>query len=414
MEADHPGNGVLIPCRSTPLWFRVGNDELYAAQTAIGQPAKEPGPEDLGLGGARGDAQNLAAAIGVDADSDYDGDTDDPTALPRFQVGGVDPQVGPWPSIGRLRNAWTRSSMSSHRRETWLFEMPVPPMALTRSSTERVETHARRPPGSLPPGPSPRCDAAPGSREVRALAQLRDRQFDPPDARLPTALPVAVSVIGPIRRSAPQPQPRSAARPRPPSAARWRRPATREPGPHRHPSRSAPAAPFSRRSSSSPVRVPGLATRTFTEDRRWPPRATGRALRYAEGSARASYTTPGTRPKPSKSEGARTSRLRVSESACVASAAAEPVLPAARGLSAQPGSTRSGPPARRLFLAWVEHYLQTTGGEAKLARALRLAQLPTATGQRRGDGWTGVPWRCIAWAGACAAECGGRWTAWSG
>ena len=64
----------------------VGNDELDAAQTAIGQRAEEPGPEDLGLGGTRGDAQNLAAAIGVDANSDYDGDTDDPTALPRFQV----------------------------------------------------------------------------------------------------------------------------------------------------------------------------------------------------------------------------------------------------------------------------------------------------------------------------------------
>ena len=73
----------------------VGNDELDAAQTAIGQRAEEPGPEDLGLGGTRGDAQNFAAAIGVDADSDYDGDTADPTALPRFQVGGVDPQVGP-------------------------------------------------------------------------------------------------------------------------------------------------------------------------------------------------------------------------------------------------------------------------------------------------------------------------------
>jgi hypothetical protein len=73
----------------------VGDDELDAAQAAVGERAQEPGPEDLGLGGAGGDAQDLAAAVGVDADSDYDGDADDPTALPRCQVGGVDPEVGP-------------------------------------------------------------------------------------------------------------------------------------------------------------------------------------------------------------------------------------------------------------------------------------------------------------------------------
>jgi hypothetical protein len=30
--------------------------------------------------------------------------------------------------------------MSAHSRETWLFEIPVMPMALTNSSTERVDT----------------------------------------------------------------------------------------------------------------------------------------------------------------------------------------------------------------------------------------------------------------------------------
>jgi hypothetical protein len=33
----------------------------------------------------------------------------------------------------------TLSSISSHSRLTWLFEMPVIPIAFTRSSTERVE-----------------------------------------------------------------------------------------------------------------------------------------------------------------------------------------------------------------------------------------------------------------------------------
>ena len=42
-------------------------------------------------------------------------------------------------SIGRSRKAFTLPSMSSHSRLTWLLEMPLPPIALTRSSTERVE-----------------------------------------------------------------------------------------------------------------------------------------------------------------------------------------------------------------------------------------------------------------------------------
>ena len=44
------------------------------------------------------------------------------------------------PSGGRLRNAPTRSSISAHKRDTWLLEIPLMPIALTRSSTERVET----------------------------------------------------------------------------------------------------------------------------------------------------------------------------------------------------------------------------------------------------------------------------------
>ena len=42
--------------------------------------------------------------------------------------------------MGRDRKAFTRSSISSHKRETWLLDTPDPPIALTRSSTARVET----------------------------------------------------------------------------------------------------------------------------------------------------------------------------------------------------------------------------------------------------------------------------------
>jgi hypothetical protein len=49
-------------------------------------------------------------------------------------------RYGQSPSIGRSRKAFTLPSISSHRRLTWLFDIPVPPIALTRSSTARVET----------------------------------------------------------------------------------------------------------------------------------------------------------------------------------------------------------------------------------------------------------------------------------
>ena len=48
-------------------------------------------------------------------------------------------RYGHSPSIGRSRKAFTLSSISSHSRDTWLLEMPLMPMALTSSSTERVE-----------------------------------------------------------------------------------------------------------------------------------------------------------------------------------------------------------------------------------------------------------------------------------
>ena len=38
-----------------------------------------------------------------------------------------------------MRKAFTLPSISSHSRETWLLEMPLMPMAFTRSSTERVD-----------------------------------------------------------------------------------------------------------------------------------------------------------------------------------------------------------------------------------------------------------------------------------
>jgi len=73
----------------------VGDDQLHAAQAAMGELAQELSPDRLGLRGANLHAQHLAPAVGVDADRDDDGDGDDAPTAADLRVGGVDPQIGP-------------------------------------------------------------------------------------------------------------------------------------------------------------------------------------------------------------------------------------------------------------------------------------------------------------------------------
>src|ERR1700734_3721300 len=73
----------------------VGDDQLDAAQAAPCQAAQEFDPERLGLAVARGHAEYLAPAVGVDADGDDDGGGDDAVVAPDLDVGGVQPDVRP-------------------------------------------------------------------------------------------------------------------------------------------------------------------------------------------------------------------------------------------------------------------------------------------------------------------------------
>ena len=119
---------------------RVGDDELDAAQATAGELAQECGPERLGFGGTDVHAENLAPAVTVDADRDNHRDRHDAAVLAHLHVGGVDPQIRP---VALDRTAEERLHLVidlADSRETWLLEMPVMPIACTRSSTERVET----------------------------------------------------------------------------------------------------------------------------------------------------------------------------------------------------------------------------------------------------------------------------------
>jgi hypothetical protein len=119
---------------------RVGDHQLDAAQAASGQALQEVRPEGLGFRRADAEPNDLAPSFGVGGHSDYRGDRDDASALAHLQVGRIQPQIGQSPSSGRSRKAFTRSSISLHSFETWLFEMPESPIACAISSTRRVDT----------------------------------------------------------------------------------------------------------------------------------------------------------------------------------------------------------------------------------------------------------------------------------
>jgi hypothetical protein len=103
----------------------IRNDKLDAMQAPTGELAQEPGPESLGLRRANIHARHLPATIIVHAHGDSHGDGDDPAEYPRFcartftEVASIY-RFGQSLSIGRSRKAFTRSSISSQSRETWL------------------------------------------------------------------------------------------------------------------------------------------------------------------------------------------------------------------------------------------------------------------------------------------------------
>ena len=87
--AKHFGDGGLQPLMG------IGDDQPDPAQAAAGEATQELDPECLRLAVADGHAEHLAPAVGVDADGDDDRDRDDVVVAPGFDVGGVEPDIGP-------------------------------------------------------------------------------------------------------------------------------------------------------------------------------------------------------------------------------------------------------------------------------------------------------------------------------
>ncbi len=132
--------------------MRIADNELHAAQAASGERVQEFGPEGLCLGGTDRHPEHLAAAIGVDSNSDYDGNGDDPATFAHFDVGRVDPEIRPNAFDGALQEglhalidlfAKPRDLAfgdASHAESDPARIASRDPLALTSSSAGRVDT----------------------------------------------------------------------------------------------------------------------------------------------------------------------------------------------------------------------------------------------------------------------------------
>jgi len=246
----------------------VGDDQLHATQAPTGQLAEEPGPDRLGLGGADLQAQHLAAPVGAHADGDDDRDRDgEGPARHRSEGYPERRRAGP-------RGWWRRSrGRASHppgadpgtpspchrspRRAGTpeLLEMPDIPMALTRSSTGRVEMPWMRAClGSRRSAPSRPCAGArgrPGSSCPSAAGECaarRSRPASPSPGR--DSRCAAHGGLGPPRHG----RHRRGRRPPAPSAAQPQSRSSRARDRRQGSSRRSPAGSPSRRSSRvSPV-----------------------------------------------------------------------------------------------------------------------------------------------------------------
>jgi hypothetical protein len=165
-------------------------------------------PERLRLGGADVHAQHFATAVRVDPDSDDHRDGDDAMVAADLHVGRVEPDIGPValerpieegldPFVDLL--AQPRHLALGHARAAHRPDQVV----------DRARRHALDI-GFLDDGGQrllrhpPRLEEA---REVRALAQLGDAQFDHSGPRLPIPVAIAVALDEPVGRALAMPRP---------------------------------------------------------------------------------------------------------------------------------------------------------------------------------------------------------------
>jgi hypothetical protein len=177
----------------------VGDHQLDAPQAAPGEPAQEVCPEVLGLRGTDLHAQDLAPAIGVGAHRHYDRHRDDAAVLADFDVGGVDPQVGPVALDRPIQEGLHANiDLLAQPRDLALGD------AAHAHGLDQVIHRTGRDPldvGFLDHRGQRLLGQTPGlqkEREVAPLAKLGDAQLHRAGPRLPVPVAVAVPLSQPL------------------------------------------------------------------------------------------------------------------------------------------------------------------------------------------------------------------------
>ena len=99
----HPVNATPLPCRledtgdgGLEAGVGIADHQSDTAKAAGAQRAKELGPERLGLGRADAQTDDFPAPLGVGGHGDYGRDWHDAPALAHLQIGGIQPDIGPF------------------------------------------------------------------------------------------------------------------------------------------------------------------------------------------------------------------------------------------------------------------------------------------------------------------------------
>src|ERR671926_1309932 len=130
----HSRDGVAQPVVS------IRDHQLHAFEPALDQAFQKARPERLRLRRADAEPDDLAPAVARHRHGDYRRHRDDATAVADLQIGRVEPQIRPLAFERPVEEGVHALIDLLHSFETWLFEMPLSPIACTSSSTRRVDT----------------------------------------------------------------------------------------------------------------------------------------------------------------------------------------------------------------------------------------------------------------------------------
>ncbi len=177
--------------------MRVANHELDASQSAPHERAQEIRPKRLSFTRSDGDAEDPQTPSVVTPTAIITATETMRPACRTFTYVASIHTYGKSPPSGRLRKASTRSSISLHRRDTWLFDMPAMPVARTNPSTDRDALDVR----FLHDGDECLSAVRRGSKkpgEIPSFPELRNANVDRFGARLPQAIAIAIATVATV------------------------------------------------------------------------------------------------------------------------------------------------------------------------------------------------------------------------